>query len=126
VSVQFSVLQKRLENQTEPNFGNTIRDVDLTPEVVQCINHLLRAPATGMARLLASWDFLMSFSPETNFGESVVKDIIPAIAILHAHHRITFPTAFSMNLLLSHGVPPFVEISDLEHSDEFFDKLTFK
>jgi hypothetical protein len=59
-------------------------------------------------------------------GRAVIEDIIPAIAMLRQRHRVLFPTMFSSQLLLSNGVPPFVEISDLERSDEFFDKITFE
>jgi hypothetical protein len=69
---------------------------------------------------------LLTFSLETPLGQVVLQDIIPAIAILRQRHRILFPSIFSTNLLLSSGVPPVAEISDLQRSDEFFDKISFK
>jgi len=103
-----------------------VRDTDLTHEVVQRINLLLRAPALGRnveCYLLSCAHTLLS---DSTLGQAVVNDIVPAIAILRQRHRMLFPTMFSSNLLLSNGVPPFVEISDLERSDEFFDRITFE
>jgi hypothetical protein len=59
-------------------------------------------------------------------GQAVVNDVIPAIEILRQRHRVLLPTMLSSQLLFSHGVLPIVEISDLERSDEFFDRITFK
>jgi hypothetical protein len=104
-----------------------VRDADLTHEIVQRINHLLRAPAPGVYESCLLVGTLLTFNAtDCTLGNAVVNDIIPAIAILRQRHHIPFPIMFSPGLLFSNGVLPVVEISDLERSDEFFDNITFK
>lgn len=103
-----------------------VRDADLTHEIVQRINHLLRAPAAGGSFVIVGILLMFKVLTDYTLGQAVINDIIPAIAILRRRHRIRFPTLFTSQLLFSTGVLHFIEISDLERSDEFFDKITFK
>lgn len=103
-----------------------VRDSDLTHEVVQRINHLLRAPAEGEYGSRFLNGKLLTYRPDCALGKAVVNDVIPAIALLQQRHHISFTTMFSSTLLFSNGVFPEVQISDLERSDELFDKITFK
>jgi hypothetical protein len=66
---------------------------------------------------------LCSFAGNS-LGKTVIEDIIPAVSILRQRHQITYPLMFSMEFLVSNRLPPTVEASDLERSDEFFDKIT--
>ncbi|KIM35959.1 hypothetical protein M413DRAFT_32093 [Hebeloma cylindrosporum] len=80
----------------------------LTHDIVIRLQHLIRCP-----------------DPNIPLGKAVVNDIIPAIAVLRKKNRITFTSLFNNNLLVSHGVLPDLEASDLTLSDQFFDSLTF-
>jgi len=58
-------------------------------------------------------------------GETVIKDFIPAIALLRKAYNFKFKTLFSTSALVTQSGSHLC-ISDVERSDAFFDSITFK
>lgn len=69
---------------------------------------------------------IFKLSTDTDYGQLVIQDIIPAIAALRQSYRMTFSSMLSEVLLIKLGILPTIEIGDLEESDRLFDNLTFK
>ena len=66
------------------------------------------------------------FLTDTECGQLVIQDIIPAIAAMRQDYRMSFSSMLSETLLTQLGILPTVEIGNLEESDRLFDNLTFK
>jgi hypothetical protein len=58
-------------------------------------------------------------------GETVIKDFIPAIALLRRSYNFKFKTLFSTSAFVTES-SSHLWISDVERSDTFFDSITFK